>query len=207
MPRCRLRRSLLASLAATAWLGACESERILHGGGAAGDGGAPPSLQVSGPVQGAGGHTPPPAAKVVAMWTVEEYLQGRRHQKFGEGTATADRFTLTFAQAPPAAALAGGKVGVGVLYLVPAGTAIADGPVDDNAIRSVALGAAGSYGIVYRAQGATTPSWITAFGEGYGCGIGVSRGGTELESFAPTSCTDVRIEVNELASIRFVDWQ
>ncbi|MFP2907561.1 hypothetical protein ACLESD_21425, partial [Pyxidicoccus sp. 3LFB2] len=174
----------------------------------AGQADAGSGFAAGGTLTAATGKEVPASAKLMVIWSVSssspDYLY-----KFGEGTSTGSTFGLQLETPPPAAALNGGELGVGLLVLMPTDSAIADGQLADaDAALEPALGAAGQYAIIHKTNAQVAArAWAALFPVGYSCGKGVpAASGESHDSFEPVSCASIGITVDALDNIDFVDW-
>lgn len=163
---------------------------------------------VGGTLTAAAGKEVPASAKLLVIWSVSssspDYLY-----KFGEGSSSGSTFGLQLETPPPAAALNNGQLGVGLLVLMPADSVVADGQLADaDAELAKALGAAGQYAIIHKANAQVTGrDWAARFPVGYSCGKGVAAtSGETFDSFEPVSCASIGVTVDDIDNIDFVNW-
>lgn len=168
-----------------------------------------PLLDAGGKIAAAGGKTAPAEAVVDCVWVVSSGSPDYSYA-FGSGEATADSFTLSFEEDPPAEALNSYGIGVGVLALMPTGKGLAQGKLDDklsDTLEDTALGAAGGYAIIFKKAGAADgPAWAGDFPDGYSCAKGVPATGDGFDTFAPVDCAEVVITVDDINNIEFTNW-
>lgn len=130
---------------------------------------------------------PPDGSRVLVIWAVEP-----TGYKFGEGTTSGDQYVVEFESAPPAEALFGGILGIGIVLVVPPEIGdLPDGPLEQGfdplSQTWLALGIADA--IIYRTSGSLT-DWDLAFPPNdYACGgcIFLEQG---LDEFEPFDCED-----------------
>jgi hypothetical protein len=68
------------------------------------------------------------------------------------------------------------------------------------------LGGSADYAIIYKQPGQQRFNWAKEFPDGYSCGARAESFTDKLEGFKPVSCERLKIIVDELANIRFVQW-
>ena len=130
---------------------------------------------------------PPDGSRVLVIWAVDP-----SGYKFGEGTTSGDQYVVEFESAPPAAALFGGILGIGIVLIVPPQLGdLPDGPLEqgfDPLSQSwLALGVTDA--IIYRTSGSLV-DWDLAFPPNdYACGgcIFLEQG---FDEFEPFDCED-----------------
>jgi hypothetical protein len=184
------------------WLRALVAVTTLSSVGACVDPGPPPTA--SGDLKPGVGKQAPSTAKVVVLWSGSD---GYPH-KFGEGTSTRTAFHVNVPPTLPTEALRGGGVGIGLLFLMKEDVQIADGKQEPSAVLGSAIGAAGDYALIYIEEGTDSQpgfSWKKNFPVGISCGKGVQT--SELfDAFTPVPCDSLRITVDDLDKIHFVNW-
>lgn len=165
-----------------------------------------PLLTVGGSLVNPGGKPIPANARVIVGWVVSTTGADYTYL-FGEGSVAGDRFSVTFLQPPPAAALNSGQLGVGVVLLT-ADPAIRPGVHLEDVLVDPAqlLGATGRFAVIYATpDAAQTRDWAAGFETGYGVGVGVQRVG-DFDAFQPVAPTTMELIVDDLANIEFVNW-
>jgi hypothetical protein len=187
-----------------------------------GCGGAPPSaapvtpaalppLAAEGTIDGAANLRLSGDLKVVLIWDA-----GGDAWKLGEAPVTAGTFSLPLTAAPPDQTLSEGAVAVAHLILVPSARAIPDGALSDDdaaALAQSALGASGTYAVVYKAAESAAHPWLAAFPAGLSCAQGQPAtagarlaGDAPQAGFGPVDCRSVRLAVGSLESAPFTNW-
>jgi hypothetical protein len=163
------------------------------------------SLTVSGTIENRSGAPVPANARVIVAWIVTAGSQDYTYV-FGEGTINPNgTFTVQLDDPPPTQALNNNDLGVG-LILVTTNQTIGTGDDIDTMATTEFIGGAEDYGIIYLRDGNVDGSarW-NAFDEGYNVGVGV-RHTVGFDDFAPTSATGVRIIVDDIDNLDFVNW-
>jgi hypothetical protein len=141
------------------------------------------------------GNGGPAVGTVVVAWFVPD---PERAYSFGSGTSRGTHFTVTLDTAPPAAALPeDGDFGMAPLVLMPEGTVVAEGNIDETDIEGM-LGLSDG-AIVYNRAGAPTSPWGKPFPPGFSCAKCVRVSGEIFDTLELVSCASLRIEVTEPA--------
>ena len=181
------------------------------GGGDLGDARSPASEDGASPLESLSftakaDEAPPSEAKLVAIWEVtagDDYLYA-----FGGGTFTGTGVFVSFSSAPPAEALNGGKLGVGVLAFVDPRDDLPEGRVPSGAFDPTRLLAfAPDYAIVYRGTNdGLSSTWAESFPLGFSCGECVrSTNDEQLDTFTVTSCSGIRVVLYS-KNVTFCNW-
>lgn len=130
---------------------------------------------------------------VSALWAVTSGTPDYTY-KFGAGASLDRSFSLAFPSAPPPEALNSGAgiAPFGVAYLALLGPA-PDGKLDKSAsLRGVSR----SHVVVFKSAGATFPTWIGLFPDGYSCGVETPKPpGSSFVGFKPVPCSEAVITV------------
>lgn len=175
--------------------------------GCASDPSAPGSI--GGSLRASVGHTVPESANVYVVWTVSSSSPDYQYA-FGSGTSTGGRFVLPLGAPPPAEALNMGELGVGLIVLVPEGTTLSEGILEDAAeeeFEGAMLGASPRHAIIYRASATSHLDWDASFPVGeYSCGQAVERPTETFDAFEPVDCSEVIIEVGDPDDMDFANW-
>ena len=165
------------------------------------------SFRVTGTIRNNTQTNVPADARLVVAWVVTSgpdytYVFGE-----GEVHAAGGTFELVMREPPPAPALNGGALGVGVIVAttdlsVSIGDDLKEVPQEDI------VGAAGSYGVIYVSDHAAATAawpWVADFEPGYAVGIGEAVPGS-FDHFAPISASDVVLVIDHPDNIEFVNW-
>jgi hypothetical protein len=150
----------------------------------------------------------PANARVVALWAVDDG-SGDYAYIFGEGTVdrATNRFTVTFDEGVPSAALLGDALGVGMVILT-TDPNLGEGRVPDlYDYRANVIGATGQHAVIYLNDEPPrfAPEWPSDFRRGYNVGVGRDLPGT-FDGFAPTRLNAMQLIVDDLADIETVNW-
>src|SRR5688500_12558030 len=135
-------------------------------GGSSGSGGSN-QLQFNAKQDGA---APPNGTKVVVLWSVfsgsPDYLYS-----YGTGQTTGVDVFVTLGGPPPAEALNGAKLGIGLVATLNDGADLPDGKVI-NDWETVVRAITPMHAVIYRTATAqlTSKGWDLAFPQGYACG-------------------------------------
>ena len=164
---------------------------------------------VSGPLDNRTGAPIPDGARVVVMWGVSSGSPDYSYV-YGHGSIdrTTNRFTVTFDAPPPAEAL-NQPPGVGVgLVLVTTDPSLTDGRLPGNWDTSKIIGASGQHSVIYLAGSpAQLPAgWLRSFHRGYNVGEGMTIPNSSFDGFAPVAADALKVIVDDLANIDFVNW-
>jgi hypothetical protein len=152
------------------------------------------SLEITGPVVGVGGATPPAEGKVIVLWRAPQepmsYLSGT-------GVSNGSSYSVTLTAPPPPDASFGGQFGYAFIFLVDPALEIPDeGLVDSDTIREAALGLAGRHPVIWRNGPAWPTDWSIPFPQGYACGGCVDGDGENaFDDPTPIECTGIEIQV------------
>jgi hypothetical protein len=164
-------------------------------------------FNVNGTAVAVGGAAIPATSKAAAIWSVStgtDYLF-----KFGDGTATSAALNMQLTTDAPAAALNGGAVGFGVAFvaLYPSTAAtLPDGMVSETQAITGIIGASSRHAIIFKAPGAAQVSWLSAFPDGYSCGVCVDNP-AGFDTFTPVACSQLVIDVStDLGVLDFCNW-
>ena len=128
---------------------------------------------------------PPDGSRVLVIWAVEP-----SGYKFGEGTTSEDQYVVE--SAPPAEALFGGGLGIGIVLIVPPEMGdLPDGPLQQgfDPLSENWIGLAVTDAIIYRTN-ESLADWDLAFPPNeYSCGgcIFLEQG---FDEFEPFDCED-----------------
>lgn len=150
---------------------------------------------------------PPADAKLIVVWTVAD--ANDYAYAFGSGGTEGTQVSVSFSAKPPAAALHGGKLGVGLLALVdprdvPPEGKLADGQFDPTRL----LAFAPDYAVVFRGTTETLSAkeWDAAFPQGYACGR-CKRAASESErdTFELTDCSNVKVALYS-KNLSYCNW-
>jgi len=160
---------------------------------------------VRGPLTNQSGQPVPPNAKVVVAWVVSSGTPDYTYI-YGEGTVSGGTYRVTFIAPPPAQALNGGQLGVGIVLLT-SGTGLHSGMrLEDAPANTVLLGATGNYAVIYKAGDPVTQvDWADQFPLGFSAGVGVRRQ-MDFDAFAPTDPNGLELLVDDIDNIDFVNW-
>lgn len=133
--------------------------------------------------------------------------------KFGEGTVTGDRFSITLAGDPPAEAINSYGLGVGLVAVLMPGITLPEGRIAAGiAAADVLAGVSPRHSVIWRVEtfdfgGATPPAdfWPLVFSPGLSCGACTpAPDGGSFEGFAPTACDG--IQVTAFGTAETCDW-
>jgi hypothetical protein len=164
----------------------------------------------------------PENARVVVFWLV--VTEPSYIYVFGHGTvdAEAGTFEVALDKEPPEEALnwfQGDALGVGMLLLT-TDRSLESGMLPDDYDPDVDdwIGGAGQHAIIY-IQGDLDleeddigfakdagVEWLYEFPEGYSIGVGTEISGSSYDGFAPVDPSSIKITVDDLGNIDFVDW-
>ena len=164
------------------------------------------SVVVSGPLTNVSGESIPGDARVVVAWVVSSGSPDYTYV-YGEGTVQDGSFRVVFRAPPPAEALNGGQLGVGIVLLT-SGPGLHSGMrlEDADPATGLLLGATGNYAVIYKATDPVTfVDWADAFPLGFGTGVGVERPG-QFDAFRPTDPGGLELLVDGIDNIDFVNW-
>ena len=135
--------------------------------------------------------TAAPRGTVVALWDVRS-TNPAYFYKYGEGTRDGSKFTLTWEEDPPTAALNAGDYGVAIFALLPEGATVPDGKV---AIENLSLqGISADTGVVFRLATSTGPAWSTALPTRFSCTSCVRSQLGNGDRYDLTPCAAVTIQ-------------
>jgi hypothetical protein len=165
-------------------------------------------VTVSGSLTNQSGVAIPANARVVVLWAGDDG-SGDYGYIFGEGTVdrTTNRFTITFDEDVPSAALLGDALGVGLVILT-TDPNLGEGRVPDGYDYAAnVIGATGQHAVIYLNDQPSrfAPEWPSDFRRGYNVGVGVDLPGT-FDGFAPADLGSMRLIVDDLADIETVNW-
>jgi hypothetical protein len=137
------------------------------------------------------GSAPPNGTKVVVLWSVfsgsPDYLYS-----YGGGQTTGIDVYVSFGGQPPAEALNGGKLGIGLVASLNDGADVAEGKVADweTLVRAVTP----MHAVIYRngTEQVTSKGWDVAFPQGYACGkcIEAEAG---FDTFEVDDCANLKL--------------
>ena len=164
---------------------------------------------VSGPLENRTGAPIPEGARVVVLWGVSSGSPDYAYI-YGHGTIdrATNRFSVTFDAAPPAEAL-NQPQGLGVgLVLVTTDAALADGRLPADYDTSKIIGASGQHAVIYLAGSPSQAptGWPRSFRRGFNVGEGITIPNSSFDGFAPIAADALRVIVDDLANIDFVNW-
>ena len=196
----RLPVAAAAALAALA-LGACADPYITPP--------FEPPFAVSGTIENRTGTPIPDGARVVVLWGVSS-TDPDYSFLYGEGSIdrATNRFTVTFDGPPPAQAL-NQPQGLGVgLVVVTTDPSLHYGRLPEHWDTSKIFGASGQHAVIFLAGApATAPAgWPRTFRSGFNVGEGIPIPDSDYEGFAPVSGDALKVIVDDLANIDFVNW-
>lgn len=157
-------------------------------GGSSGSGGAS-QLQFTAKHDGA---APPNGTKVVVLWSVfsgsPDYLYS-----YGTGQTTGIDVFVTLGGPPPADALNGGKLGIGLVASLNDGADLPEGKLI-NDWKTLVRAITPMHAVVYRAatEQLTSKGWDLAFPQGYACGkcIDAEAG---FDTFEVEDCANMQL--------------
>lgn len=135
---------------------------------------------------------PPEGTKVVVLWSVfagsPDYLYA-----FGAGSTKGASVYVSLSGPPPAEALNDGKIGIGLVATVAAGTDIAEGKLEGD-IESAVQGFSPDHAIIYRnsTEQVLKSGWDVTFPQGYACGR-CQRAEAGFDGYAVDDCANLKI--------------
>lgn len=167
----------------------------------------PLPVTISGSLDNRSGAPIPANARVVVLWAGDDD-SGDYGYIFGEGTVdrATSRFTITFDEDVPSAALLGGVLGVGMVILT-TDPNLREGRVPDAYNYSAnVIGATGQHAVIYLNDQPPpfAPAWLSDFRRGYNVGVGRELG--EIDGFAPARLNSMVLIVDDLNEIPVVNW-
>jgi hypothetical protein len=194
-----LQRSL-ALASALAALIACSGGAGTPANPPAGSAGAGGPFSVTASSQG----SLPPGGKIAIVWSVS-FGDPDYGYIFGTGSVQGAQASLSFDSAPPADALNAGKLGVGVVVVVDANTALPDGKLTGELTFPMSA-AAPDYAVVYRntTEKVLDNGWDENFPQGFACGQCVHHD-SGFDTFAVVDCSAVKL-VAYSKGLKFCNW-
>jgi hypothetical protein len=153
----------------------------------------------------AGDHVPE-GAKAVVVWSISSGSPDYAF-KYGEGSSSGSKFTVTLSADPPAEAINSYGVGVGVVALVPASATVPEGKVTGEQLELLGLSA--SYAVIWKAEAASgVNGWMKTFPSGFACGRCVpAPSGESFDSFTQVDCSQVQIDApSDLNTLHSCNW-
>jgi hypothetical protein len=163
------------------------------------DANAVPGLTVSGTVdeavQGEG-------QRAAIIWEVSSGSPDYAY-KFGEGTVTQGRFSITLPGDPPLDAINSFGIGVGFVVVLASGVMVPDGKIAADIFEKFVVGISARNSVIWRAKSLALPDpgpppdwWPLGFPEGFACGVCTPRpDGGSFDGFVPTSCAELGVSV------------
>jgi len=136
----------------------------------------------------------PTEGTVIVGWLVSG--GGDHVYKFGDGSSTGTRYTMSLPGPVPAAATNPDGLAFGVVALLIKGSQVPEGPFDGNSVEAEVLGGADG-GLVFRAASSTRSGWIEAFTPGeVSCGRCVHTANGDNETLEPIPCEQLAIDTS-----------
>jgi len=165
---------------------------------------------VTGAVTVQPGSSLPSAGDVFVVWAVSSGSPDYLYVS-GSGQLTEPGFELELPATLPDEAINSYGLGVGLIVLLPSGTAPPAGRMSDAteaSLDTTVIGATPRYAVIYRKPGTTgLTGWMDAFPEGYSCGVGVpAAAGETFDSYAPVDCSMVELVIGDPSTFDFVNW-
>ena len=172
-----------------------------------------PSTPVVRTVSGSVDTTVPGEARTaVIIWEVSSGSPDYVY-KFGEGTVSGGRLSITLPSDPPAEAINSYGLGVGLVAVLVPGLMLPDGKVAAGiSAADILAGVSPERSVIWRAEtfdfgGATPPAdfWPLDFAPGLSCGACTpAPDGGSFEGFAPAACDGIQVTAFGTADI--CDW-
>jgi hypothetical protein len=132
-------------------------------------------------------------AKTVVVWVVFASSPDYGFV-FGGGASQGSSVHVTFGGPPPAEALNGGKLGIGIVAVLADGVTLPEGKVGDLNLSVLFQAVSADHAVIYRATTETLieNDWDATFPQGYACGKCVRTGAT-FDTYAVEDCSKVKI--------------
>jgi hypothetical protein len=165
-------------------------------------------IVVTGTIQNNTANPIPAGTRLLVVWAVAATSDDYSYIS-GEGTvdAAAGTFRVELTP-PPAIALNGQRLGVGVIFLT-TDPDIGEGDDVDGIAPADFVGAAARYGVIYisgpPSDAAGLYGWAADFPAGFSVGVGEAVPG-DFDRFVPVDASDVVMIVDALDNIEFVEW-
>ena len=123
--------------------------------------------------------------------------------KFGEGTVTNDRYSITLSGDPPAEAINSFGLGIAVVVVLAPGVTLPDGKLAPTVLSTDIVGISARNSVIWRAETMNLPEsgpppdwWPLGFPQGLACGACTPRpDGGSFDGFAPTTCDQMQINL------------
>lgn len=138
------------------------------------------------------GDAPPNGTKVVVLWSVFSGSPDYLHS-FGGGQTTGTDVFVTLGGPPPAEALNGGKLGIGLVATLNEGADVPEGKLTGN-WEDVVRAITPMHAVIYRnaSEQVTSKGWDTAFPQGYACGKCIEAD-TGFDTFEVDDCANLKL--------------
>jgi photosystem II stability/assembly factor-like uncharacterized protein len=155
----------------------------------------------------------PENARIMVLWSVTA-VDPDYGYVFGEGTMNFNNnsFNLVFDEPPPSEALnwvGSSALGVGIVIITADQTLKSGNKLPESFSTADILGAAGQYGIIYvngSFEMLEKGGWFNEFNQGYSAGKGVDIPDTVFDGFEPIDPATIKIIIDDLENIEFVNW-
>jgi len=152
---------------------------------------------------------PDEAQTAVIIWEVSSGSPDYVY-KFGEGTVSGGRLSITLPSDPPVEAINSYGLGVGLVAVLVPGVTLPDGKVAAGiSAADILAGVSPDRSVIWRAEtfdfgGATPPAdfWPSDFPPGLSCGACTPRpDGGSFDGFAPAACDGIQVTAFGTADI------
>jgi hypothetical protein len=144
---------------------------------------------------------------VYILWTVSSGSPDYTYV-WGKGTIDKDKMTfkVELPNNPPEEALNLKTIGVGQIFLLKDQN-LPEGKLPIQYDRSKFVGATAWFAIIYKENDNSDSEidWLPLFKKGYNIGVGVEGTGT-FDSFKPVTNETIKLIIDEILNIKFVNW-